>query len=110
MILDRSQLPGHSPIVMEEVTDPEELAKARVQDERFQRNLTWFNSQIPALYEAHKGKMVCISGEEVFGADTVQEAVAQAKAAHPDDDGRFTLYVPLEKMVRIYALQRPLAP
>ena len=30
-----------SPIVMEEVTDPEELAKARAQRERFDRNSAW---------------------------------------------------------------------
>ena len=32
----------HSPIVMEEVTDPAELAKAQAQDERFARN--WVRS------------------------------------------------------------------
>ena len=32
-----------SPIVIEEVTDAAELAKARAQDERFARNWRWFD-------------------------------------------------------------------
>ena len=37
-------------------------------------------------------------------AFTVEEAVAQAKAAHPEDDGRFTRYVPKDRLERIYAI------
>ena len=33
-----------SAIVMEEVLDPKELAKARAQDERYKRNFTWFQA------------------------------------------------------------------
>ena len=32
------------PMVMEEVTDPEELAKARVQRARFDRNSAWLQA------------------------------------------------------------------
>ena len=34
-------------VVMEEVTDPEELAKARAQDKRFERNSAWLQAHIP---------------------------------------------------------------
>lgn len=90
-------------IVMEEVTDPEELAKARAQDERFERNWTWFQAHTSEVYTQCRGKCICIAGEELFVADTPEEALALATAAHPEDDGRFVHYIPREKVARIYA-------
>lgn len=97
------------PIVMEEVTDPVELAKARVQDERFARNFAWFQAHALELGSAHRGKCICIAGEELFVADTPQEVLALARAAHPDDDGFFLHYIYRERMYRIYANQRCVA-
>jgi hypothetical protein len=88
---------------MEEVTDPAELAKARAQDERFRRNWAWFEAHAAEVYAAHRGKCVCVAGEQLFVADTPEEVLALAGAAHPEDDGRFTRYIPREKMDRIYA-------
>ncbi|HEV8711216.1 MAG TPA: hypothetical protein VGX03_00090 [Candidatus Binatia bacterium] len=51
----------------------------------------------------YRGKCICIAGEELFVADTPEEAIAQAAAAHPEDDGRFVRYIPREKLARIYA-------
>jgi hypothetical protein len=90
-------------VVMEEVTDPDELAKARGQDERFERNWAWFQAHTSELYTQYRGKCICIAGEELFVADTPAEALALATAAHPEDDGRFVHYIPREKVVRIYA-------
>jgi hypothetical protein len=95
-----------APVVMEEVTDPVVLAKARAQDERFERNWAWFQAHAEAIYKAHRGKCICIAGEQLFVADTPEEVLAMAKAAHPDDDGRFTLIIPKERMTRIYAIRR----
>ena len=92
-----------SPIVMEEVTDPEELAKARAQRERFDRNSAWLQAHIAEIYARYRGKCICIAGEELFVADTPEEALALATAAHPEDDGRFLRYIPREKLDRIYA-------
>jgi hypothetical protein len=92
----------HSPIVMEELTDPVELAKARAQDERFARNWAWFESHASEIYASHRGKCVCIAGEEIFVADTAEEVLASAMAAHPEDDGRFTRIIPREKVTRVY--------
>jgi hypothetical protein len=94
-----------SPILMEEVTDPAELAKARAQDERFARNWAWFEAHAPEIYATHRGKCICIAGEELFIADTPEEALAMAVAAHPEDDGRFTRIIPKEKVARIYGDQ-----
>jgi hypothetical protein len=90
-------------IIMEEVTDPEELAKAQVQRERFDRNSAWLQAHALEIYARHRGKCICIAGEELFAADTPEEALALAKAAHPEDNGAFLRYLPREKMARIYA-------
>ena len=93
-----------TPIVMEEVTDTEELLKARRQREQFDRNSAWLQAHISEVYSKHRGKCICVAGEELFVADTVKEAIAQATAAHPDDKGWFTRYIPKEKVARIYAV------
>jgi hypothetical protein len=97
------------PIVMEVVTDPDELARARAQDEHFRRNLAWFETQAAEFYRCHRGKCYCVAGQEVFVGETPEEVLALAKAAHPDDDGRFTGYIHREKMDRIYVNRRLLA-
>jgi hypothetical protein len=90
-------------VVMEEVTDPEELAKARVQDERFERNSAWLQAHISEVYSQHRGKCICIAGEELFVADTPQEVIDLASAAHPEDNGKLLRYIPREKVARVYA-------
>jgi hypothetical protein len=90
-------------IVMEEVTDPEELAKARAQDERFERNWNWFNRHASEIYATHRGKCLCVAGEELFAADSPERALALARAAHPDDDGFFMRIIPRERVPCIYA-------
>jgi hypothetical protein len=90
-------------VIMEEVTDPDEIAKAQAQRARFDRNWAWFQAHVPEIYSQHRGKCICIAGEELFTADTPQEALALATAAHPEDEGRFVHYIPREKVIRIYA-------
>ena len=90
-------------IVMEEVTDPEELAKARAQDERFDRNSDWLQAHIKEVYTQHRGKCICIAGEELFVADTPEEVLARARAAHPEDNGSTLIrYIHREKTARVY--------
>jgi hypothetical protein len=92
-----------SAMVMEEVLDPKELVKARAQDERYKRNFTWFQAHAAEIFTRYRGKCICIAGEELFVADTPKEAMAQAMAAHPNDDGSFMHYIPKQKVARIYA-------
>jgi hypothetical protein len=89
-------------IVMEEMTDTEELLKARARREQFDRNWAWFEADALAIYAKHRGKCLCIAGQELFVAPTPQEALAPARSAHPDDEGRFTRYIPRERTFRIY--------
>ena len=90
-------------ITMEEVTDPVELATAFAKDARFEKNWAWFEAHAAEIYPLHRGKVYCVSGQELFVADTPAEVLALARAAHPDDDGRFTGYIPKERTYRIYA-------
>jgi hypothetical protein len=98
-----------SKIEVIEVTDPVEIARAQRQDEQFDRNSAWLQAHINEAYDnKNRGKCICIAGQELFVADTVEEAVTQARAAHPEDEGWFTRYVPKVKAAMIYAiLDRP---
>lgn len=91
------------PILMEEVTDPEELAQARVQRVRFDRNFAWFQAHAAEIFTRYRGQCIVIAGEELFAADTPAEAWTLATAAHPEDNGSFIHYIPREKVARIYA-------
>ena len=90
-------------ITMEEMTDPGETAKSQALWVQAERNSNWLQAHVPEIYGNHRGKYIVVAGEELFVGDTVQAAVAQAKAAHPADKGSITRYIPLKKMVRIYA-------
>ena len=91
-------------IEMKEVTDAAELAAARKQRERFDRNSAWLQRHISEIYANHRGKCICVAGEEVFVGDDATEATELALAAHPEDDGWFTRYIPKDKVARIYAV------
>ena len=90
-------------IVMQEVTDPQELAEARARRDRFDRNEAWLQAHAAEIYRRHRGRYICIGGEELFVADTPEAAYASARSAHPEDDGRFVRYIPKEKLPRVYA-------
>jgi hypothetical protein len=94
------------PIIMEEITDPAELARTRAQWERSDRNAAWLQAHAGEIYPRYRGKCICIAGEELFVADTPAQVLALARAAHPEDDGYFLHYIPREKAARIYADQR----
>ena len=97
-----------NPIVieLENLDSPEEVAASREQDKQFDRNSAWLQSHILEIGDKCCGKCICIAGHQLFVGDTVQEAVAQATAVHPEDKGWFTRYIYKEKAARIYALPR----
>ena len=65
--------PGQTAVVMAEVTDPEEIAKTRSRRESFDRNSGWLQRNVPEVYCKHRGKCICVAGEEVFVADTAKD-------------------------------------
>jgi hypothetical protein len=88
----------NGPILMEQVTDAVELAKARVQREQFDRNVAWLQAHVAEVYKRYRGKCICMAGEELFVADSTKEAITSAIAAHPEDAGWFTRYIPNERV------------
>ena len=89
-------------IEFENSDSPEEIAAARQEWEQFGRNSAWLQSHILEIGDNFRGKCICIAGEQLFAADTVEEAVSQATAAHPEDRGWFAQYIPKERVTRIY--------
>jgi hypothetical protein len=100
MVRQKGVLP---PLVMTEVTDPEEVAKTRAQRERFERNAAWLDAHASEVYSRYRGRHICIAGQELFVGDSATDVLAQANAAHPEDDGRLLRYIPRERLPRIYA-------
>jgi hypothetical protein len=95
-----------SDIVIEEVTDPEEIARHHRVAEAGRRNSAWLEAHWADLLPDARGKFVAVAGQEAFVADSPEEAIALAKEAHPDDPGRLIRYVIPEQGWRIYAHRR----
>jgi hypothetical protein len=93
----------HPIMMIEETTSAEEIATSLAQAERFERNADWLEEHGEEIFAQHGGKYVCVAGQEPFVAASATEAIALAKAAHPEDDGRFLYRVPTEKTSWVYA-------
>jgi hypothetical protein len=91
------------PVVMEEVTDPTEIAAFEARWAQAQRNSNWLQAHAHEIYTWHRGKFIVVAGEELFVGDTPEEALALAKDTHPEDEGRIIRYIYPKKMARIYA-------
>lgn len=90
-------------VVMEEITDEAELAKARVKREKFDRNAAWLHNHAAEVYPKYRGKFICIAGERLFVGNSPQEVIKKAKETFPNDDGWFVHYIPKQNVARIYA-------
>jgi hypothetical protein len=91
-------------IEFEDSVGPEEVAARRNRMEQFRRNSDWLEQHFSEVYGSHRGKSICIAGQELFVGDTAIEAVAKARAAHPEEKGLLIRYIYKEKAARIYAL------
>ena len=79
-------------------------AQAQARHERFARNSAWLQRHATEIYTHYRGKCICVAGEELFVADTPEEVLAQARTAHPEEQGSILIrYIPREKVARIYA-------
>lgn len=95
-------------ITMEEITDPKEIAWFRASMAQVARNADWLEAHANEIYRHYRGKFIVVAGEELFVGDTAQEALALAKAAHPDDHSSLIRYIYPKKTIRIYTHQRHL--
>ena len=59
---------------------PEQAAAAKLQREQFDRNSAWLQANFSEINDSHRGKTICIAGQQLFVGDTTREAVAKAKA------------------------------
>ena len=88
--------------VIEVVTDPVEITRSREVLEQFARNSDWLQTQWPELLPQALGKCIAVAGQEAFLADTAAEAIAKARAAHPEDKGLLVQYVDPRRRPRIF--------
>jgi hypothetical protein len=106
----RLHLRGGGPVepkfVIEEVTDPDEIARFVAQDERARLNGEWLRRHWSQLLPSARGRFVAVAGQEAFIADTPREARELARSVHPDDDGVLVQYVRTERGPRMYAHHR----
>lgn len=93
-------------LIIEEVTDSAHTARIRAQLERFSRNSDWLAAHWADVLPQARGRHIAVACQEAFIADTPEEALAQARAEHPDDDGLLLRYVPAQLGPRIYARRR----
>lgn len=93
-------------MTLEEVTDPEEIARHRRVAEAGARNSDWLQAHWGDLLPDARGRFLAVAGQQAFIADSPEEAINLAAAAHPDDPGRLIQYVFPERGWRIYANHR----
>ena len=93
-------------MTVEEIADPELAARLRRQAAQFRRNREWLALRTHEVCSQHRGRHVAVAGEELFVADTSDQALSEARAAHPGDEGVFVRHIPSTKMQWIYANRR----
>src|SRR6266542_5369431 len=67
--------------LIEEVTDPDEIARFKEHHERAKRNSDWLQSHWDDVLPQARGKFLAVAGQEAFIADSSREAAAMARAA-----------------------------
>jgi hypothetical protein len=78
---------------MEEATDPAEIAAFEARWAQAQRNSDWLQAHAHEIYTRYRGKFIVVAGEELFVGATPGEALALARAAYPEDEGRIIRYI-----------------
>ena len=94
---------SESTFIIEEVSDPTEIARARAQDKRHRRNSEWLQAHWADVLPQARGKFLAVAGQEPSIADTPEKAWAWVDATHPEDDGVIVHYVRPETGPRLYA-------
>ena len=97
----------HEPhYVIEDVTNPDEIARFRAQDVCHRRNSEWLQTHWAEVLPQARGKFLAVADQEAFIADTPAEAWAWVDAMHPEDNGAFVRYIRSEEGPRIYEDRR----
>ena len=75
--------PGGLIAMYEDGISPEEFAAFHAQGERYERNWAWLLPGLHEIHARHKGNCICVAGEELFVAETPEEAIALAPRLIP---------------------------
>ena len=70
-------------VTLELATDPVEISPALAYNRRLKRNLDYLNAQWDVLRPREYGRFVAVAGQELFIADTYQEAMDLARPRTP---------------------------
>ena len=92
--------------IIEEVYDPNAVARAQAQDARHCRNSEWLQTHWADVLPQARGKFLAVAGQEPFIAETPAAAWAWIDATHPEDDGAIVQYIRPDTGPRIYAGRR----
>ncbi len=90
-------------LVIEDVTDPDEIRRIQAQDKRHRRNSDWLQAHWADVLPQARGKFVAVAGQEAFIAETPAEAWAWVDNSHPEDTGAIVQYVRTAVGPRFYA-------
>jgi hypothetical protein len=104
--MEKRLLPDEPEMVITEITDPQQLAEDRAVEEQTRRNGDWLQRNWSEVLPQARGKFLAVAGQQPFIADTMDDALALARAAHPDDRGLLLQYIRTTRGPRIYAHQR----
>jgi len=85
--------------IIEEVSEPNDIARSQTQDECHRRNSEWLQACWADVLPQARGKFLAIAGQESFIADTA--AAAWVETAHPEDTGAIVRYIRPEVGSRI---------
>ena len=96
-------------MTIEEITDPEEIARRCETRLAFRANSNWLHSHWDMVLPQAIGKYVAVAGQEAFISDTWQEAERMALAAHPGEKGIYVRFVNPNKGMRFYGHRRIVA-
>src|SRR5687767_14963355 len=93
-------------MVVEEVDDPNELARFRSGQACFEANRDWLESHWEELLPRAAGRFIAIAGRQAFVADSISAAWKWVEENHPDDEGAFVRFVRSQQAPRFYAAFR----
>ena len=103
MIKFINQADKEGPTVTMTTVEAADLSDAdRVQLASRKLNYAWFDAHAVEIYEANRGKWICVAGQELFSADALGEVTALAKAEHPQETGSITRYIRPKEAIRTH--------
>lgn len=90
-------------LIVEEVTDRDEVARVHAQHEQARKNSAWLQAHWADFLPRAFGKFIAVAGQEAYIAETPEEARSWARSTHPEDRGALVEYVLPPGGPRFYA-------